>query len=168
MVELVWSGLGWGRLAQSVRVVAPAWLTRPCRCHLLACCPSPLQIYGSVLQTLNHDPRIGVVSPSLIGTTGTVPLTVFSLCVLGFLFASSDRDLGRLGRAAASLTDIFLPGRPARIPDIIAHHATLIRGAQDEVLLFTNYWQISDSQRTISDVRPALAHLALILAQTVS
>jgi len=80
------------------------------------------QIYGSVLQTLNHDPRIGVCSPSLLGTTGTVPMTVISL-----------------------------------IPDIIEHHATLIRGAQHEILLFTNYWQISNSQRAISDALIALS-----------
>ncbi|CDZ96759.1 Phospholipase D/Transphosphatidylase [Phaffia rhodozyma] len=81
-----------------------------------------LDIYGSVLQTLNTDPRVGLVSPSLLGVTGTVPLTVISL-----------------------------------IPDIIAHHATLITKAQHEVLLFTNYWQPSNSQRSICQALKTLS-----------
>ncbi|KAK6542000.1 hypothetical protein TWF694_007772 [Orbilia ellipsospora] len=43
--------------------------------------PSPLflKIFHHVLRTLEKDPRAGVVSPSLLGSTGVVPLTVMSI-----------------------------------------------------------------------------------------
>lgn len=38
-----------------------------------------LRMYYDALCTLNHDPFLGVASPSLLGSSGTVPLTVLSI-----------------------------------------------------------------------------------------
>ena len=39
----------------------------------------PMKIYGDVLRTLDRDPLAGLVSPSLIGSTGTIPLSIVSV-----------------------------------------------------------------------------------------
>ncbi|EPS38903.1 hypothetical protein H072_7331 [Dactylellina haptotyla CBS 200.50] len=38
-----------------------------------------LKIFYHVLRTLEKDPRAGVVSPSLLGSTGVLPLTIMSM-----------------------------------------------------------------------------------------
>jgi hypothetical protein len=39
-----------------------------------------VKIYHDVLCTLNDDPKAGMVSPSLMGSSGVLPLTVISGC----------------------------------------------------------------------------------------
>ncbi|KAK6529373.1 hypothetical protein TWF281_008549 [Arthrobotrys megalospora] len=38
-----------------------------------------LKIFYHVLRTLEHDPRAGVVSPNMMGSTGVIPLTIMSI-----------------------------------------------------------------------------------------
>ena len=47
-----------------------------------------MQMYCDVLDTLEHGPLKGVCSPSLIGSSGVVPMTTISLCV--WIFTSKD------------------------------------------------------------------------------
>ncbi|KAH9967378.1 hypothetical protein BC827DRAFT_587889 [Russula dissimulans] len=75
-----------------------------------------LQIYRNVLHALDTHPLAGLVSPSLLGTSGVIPLSIVSV-----------------------------------IPDIMRHYADLIVRAEAEILMATNYWEISASSSIISD-----------------
>ncbi|BGP24735.1 hypothetical protein Rt10032_c02g1161 [Rhodotorula toruloides] len=74
-----------------------------------------LKMYSDVLTCLTRDPLAGNVSPALIGTQGTIPLSIVST-----------------------------------IPDIMQHYQDCIVLAEKEVFLVTNYWQPSDSVKTVA------------------
>ncbi|GJJ09337.1 hypothetical protein Clacol_003559 [Clathrus columnatus] len=73
-----------------------------------------LMIYCDVLECLHQDPWIGLVSPSLLGSSGVIPLTIVSV-----------------------------------IPDIMRHYRNLIANADFEVIIATNYWEVSYSSSVI-------------------
>lgn len=68
------------------------------------------------MYTLEADPLAGLVSPSLLGSSGVIPLSIVSV-----------------------------------IPDIMRHYAELIVRADAEIILATNYWEISASSSVLAD-----------------
>ena len=82
-------------------------------------------MYSNVLDTLEHGPLKGMCSPSIMGSSGVVPLTVISLYVPDFRCPPHALTSG------------------TRIPDIMRYYKDLIINAQHEVFLATNYWEPS-------------------------
>ena len=74
-----------------------------------------------------------MVSPSLMGSCGVVPLTVISTLVSSTSLLVSQAYYGY------------------RIPDIVRHMSNLIVRAEREVLLATNYWQDGTASRFLTD-----------------
>lgn len=74
-----------------------------------------------------------MVSPSLMGSCGTIPLTVISVCVLSHL-------------------PLLIPLLTSqRLPDIVRHMANVIVRAERDVFLATNYWQDSVASKYITN-----------------
>lgn len=82
------------------------------------------QIYACALRTLHKDPTVGVVSPSLMASTGVIPLSIISVSAANFSYHQG---------GTAQLTN-----ETRRIPDIVQHYADVIRSAEHEVFLATS------------------------------
>lgn len=75
-----------------------------------------LKIYHDALQCLERDPFVGCCSPSLLGSSGVIPVSIISI-----------------------------------IPDIMRHYANVIRTAEHEVFIATNFLQKSRSLSLVTD-----------------
>jgi hypothetical protein len=47
-------------------------------------------MYSDVLDTLEHDPLNGMCAPSLLGSSGYVPISIISLYVRGYMHETLD------------------------------------------------------------------------------
>lgn len=94
-------------------------------------------MYSDVLTTLTRDPLAGNVSPSLIGTQGTIPLSVIS---------TIPDIMQHYKDCSASTFSVYSHRRRSRIETFL--FAVLL--AEKEIFLVTNYWQPSDSVNAVS------------------
>ncbi len=100
-------------------------------------------MYHDALCTLDNSVSGAMVSPSLMGSCGVIPLTVISVY---------DRHPTQLLR---KLTRVI-----RRIPQIMAHMANLIVRAEREVFLATNYWINSVASSYITEALKELSRRA--------
>ena len=84
-----------------------------------------------------------MVSPPLMGSCGTVPLTIISVYEFCFRLLISNSLLNLLS-----------------VPDIMRHMSNLIVRAEKEVILATNYWQNSVASKYITNAMKELSRRA--------
>lgn len=106
-------------------------------------------MYRDALNSLEENPAHAVVSPSLMGSCGVLPLTIISTYVYSSLLVITTQFCTNC-----------LPFSPYSIPDIVRHMSNCIVRAEREVFLATNYWANSTASKFITDAMRELSRRA--------